>query len=609
MPRWEQRIHAPQLLPTSLIGPAVSWATDVSNRGVLLATPTGRAEVFTFDASSTPASLRQVSDRPQGTTGAAISADGQYVLWFDDSDGDEVGRWVRETFSPDGSDAVVLLRDLPATFNAGVVAKASTTYLGRLTDDGLEIGVANASGDGSIVARVDQPGALVDIDGDEALALIAFAPDGDSLHMGIRVIRLADGAVVAELVDSGKALTPIGFSPTDGTAEATTVPAGTVLLTHERDDRQGILLWQPTTGQQDLLDLDLSGDLSAQWYPDGAQLLITRSDKARHFLHRYEFATEKLTDLPSPHGTIFAASARPDGAVHALGSSSATPPALIRLGDGPIVDLGEPKPPPSVKARDVFVDGPGGQVHSLVQEPEAGSAPYPTVFLVHGGPTWQDFDSFNLPAAAMLDAGYAVVRVNYRGSTGYGAAWRDALHTRLGFTELEDIAAIRGQLEAAGLVDEHRVAIAGGSWGGYVTLFAVGVEPDRWQCGAALVPLADWFVAHEDQPPFMTTYDNSLMGGTIAEIPDAYRAASPITYVDEVKAPLFVSAGANDPRCPPRQTDGYVERLRSRGHDVTYERWDVGHGLFDMTAKSRETRAILDFLTAKMPPEATSTTQ
>ena len=607
MPRWEQRINAPQLLPTSLIGPAVSWATDVSNRGVLLATTTGRAEVFTFDASSTPAILRRVSDRPQGTTGGAISADGQHVLWFDDSDGDEVGRWVREPFSPDGSDAVVLLPGLPATFNAGVVAKASTTYLGRLTDDGLEIAVADAAGDGSIVARVDQPGALVDIDGDEALALIAFAPEGDSLHMGIRVIRLADGAVVAELVDTGKALAPIGFSPTDGGDHDATVPAGTVLVTHERDDREGILLWHPTTGQQDLLDVELPGDLSAKWYPDATQLLITRSENGRHFLHRYEFGTEKLTELPSPHGTIFAASARPDGAVHALGSNSARPPALIRLGDGPIVDLGGPTPPASVEARDVFVEGPGGLVHSLLQEPEGGTAPYPTVFLVHGGPTWQDFDSFNPPAAAMLDAGYAVVRVNYRGSTGYGAAWRDALHTRLGFTELEDIAAIRKHLEATGVVDEQRVAIAGGSWGGYVTLFAVGVEPDRWKCGTALVPLADWFIAHEDQPPFMTTYDNSLMGGTIAEIPEAYRAASPITYVDAVTAPLFVSAGANDPRCPPRQIDGYVERLRSRGHDVTYERWDVGHGLFDMTAKSRETRAILDFLTAKMPSDRSTT--
>ncbi len=596
LPRWEQRVRAPQLLPFSLIGPAVNWAKDMSNRGVLLATSSGRAEVYAFDATSTPATLRQISDRPEGTTGGAISADGQHVLWFDDTDGDEVGRWVREAFTPDGSDAVVLLPHLPATFTAGVVANASKTYLGRLTDDGFEIGVAEPTGEGTVVASVDQPGELADINEDATLALIAFAPDGDALHMGIKIIRLADGAVVAELIDSHKALTPIGFAPSTGTHSA-----DTVLVTHERDDREGILLWHPTTGRQEVLDLALPGDLSAQWYPDATQLLVTSSEKSRHVLHQYEFATQQLTALPSPSGTIFAASARPDGTVHVLVSSTASPPSLMRLGDGPIVDLGEPTPPPSVKAQDVFVDGPGGQVHALLLEPERGSAPHPTVFLVHGGPTAQDFDAFNLLAAAILDAGYAVVRVNYRGSTGYGASWRDALHGRLGFTELEDVAAIRAHLESTGVVDAQRVAMAGGSWGGYVTLFAVGVEPDRWQCGAALVPLADWFVAHEDQPPFMTIYDNSLMGGTIKEIPDAYRVASPITYVDSVKAPLFVSAGAHDPRCPPRQTDGYVERLRARGHDVTYERWDVGHGLFDMTAKSRETRAILEFLTAKMP--------
>ncbi|HVQ17820.1 MAG TPA: prolyl oligopeptidase family serine peptidase, partial [Actinomycetes bacterium] len=182
---------------------------------------------------------------------------------------------------------------------------------------------------------------------------------------------------------------------------------------------------------------------------------------------------------------------------------------------------------------------------------------------------------------------------------GYGAKWRDALHTRVGFTELEDIDAIRSVLEAAGTIAPDEVAIAGGSWGGFLTLFALGTQPDRWKCGAALVPLADWFVAHEDQPPFMTLYDNSLMGGTIQEIPEAYRVASPLTYVDAVTAPLFVTVGLNDPRCPPRQTDGYVDRLRARHHDVTYERWDTGHGLFDMDAKVRETKGIFDFLAAK----------
>ena len=97
MPRWQQRLRAPQVKSWSLLGPSVAWAQD-RERGVLLANPGGRFEVYGFDASSRPAQLRQVTDRPQGTVGCAIAPDGNDVFWFDDHDGDELGRWRRQPF-------------------------------------------------------------------------------------------------------------------------------------------------------------------------------------------------------------------------------------------------------------------------------------------------------------------------------------------------------------------------------------------------------------------------------------------------------------------------------------------------------------------------------
>jgi dipeptidyl aminopeptidase/acylaminoacyl peptidase len=205
--------------------------------------------------------------------------------------------------------------------------------------------------------------------------------------------------------------------------------------------------------------------------------------------------------------------------------------------------------------------------------------------------------------AALVDAGYAVVRVNYRGSTGYGRRWRDALVARLGAIELEDIGAVRATLEADGVVDPNRVAVIGGSWGGYMTLFALGVEPGRWSAGVALVPLADFAISQEDQPAFMTAYDHVLFGGTLDELPEEYRAASPLTYVDAVEAPLLVTAGANDPRCPPRATDIYVERLRARGHDVVYVREETGHASYDNERLVEEIGLALEFLESRMPAE------
>ncbi|HVQ17644.1 MAG TPA: S9 family peptidase, partial [Actinomycetes bacterium] len=361
-PLWERRMRAPQLVTFSLINAAVSWAAKSTDRGVLLATSSGRAEVYAFDGAQAPATLRQVSDRPQGTMGGAISSDGSHVMWFDEHDGNEVGRWVREPFAgPDAGPAVVLLADLPPSYSAGVVALPDLTYIGRLTDDGFELAVSDSSGVGSVLLSTAEPSELIDVNADSTMALVSFAPDGDWLHPGIRVVNLTTGAIVAELVDKDLALTPRGFAPEHGDNR--------VIVVHERADRDAVLVWEPESGAELPLSIPLSGDVSARWSSDAQTLLVTCAELGRHTLHRYSLADESLHELPVPRGTVFAASSRPDGSVHALVSSTATPPQLIRVGDGPVVDLGA-APPSSVLAEDVFAEGPGGRVHAFMMRPK-----------------------------------------------------------------------------------------------------------------------------------------------------------------------------------------------------------------------------------------------
>jgi dipeptidyl aminopeptidase/acylaminoacyl peptidase len=405
-------------------------------------------------------------------------------------------------------------------------------------------------------------------------------------------VRLSDGVVLAELVEPGRNLHPVAFRATD---------VHQALVVHEHHDRTSPGLWNWTDGGQRIDDVatSLAGDVSASWYPDGTALLLTELVNGRHTLHRLDLDSHELTQVPTPRGTIGASSARPDGSVHALVSSSTMPVVLVRSHDGVVtrlIELDAGSPQRGVAATDVFVDGPAGRVHALVSEPTGGSQPHPTVFLPHGGPTHQDYDLWNDRIAALVDCGFAVVRVNYRGSTGYGAAWRDALHGRLGFIELADITAVRDHLEAAGVVDPRRTSIAGGSWGGFLTLMALGLQPERWRSGAALVPLADQVTAYHESSSFMNTYSASLIGGTLEQLPELYRETSPITYVDAVTAPLLITAGDNDPRCPPRQVDSYVERLTARGHDVVYERVAAGHSLPDVEMKVAEWRKVIDFL-------------
>ena len=306
-----------------------------------------------------------------------------------------------------------------------------------------------------------------------------------------------------------------------------------------------------------------------------------------------------LTPLDTPAGVIGRAAARPDGAVWFAHSSAATPPRVLDLTGREVVRPDGPAARRSVPASDVWADGPGGRVHALVREP-AGPV-RATVFAVHGGPTAHDADSFSAHDAALVDCGYRVVHVNYRGSTGYGTAWRDALEADVGHTELADLAAVRAALVAAGRIDPARVVLAGASWGGYLTLLGLGVQPQLWCAGAAEVPVADYLAAYEDEMEGLKAFDRSLFGGSPAEVPDRYRRASPLTYVEAVRVPVFVTVGENDPRCPSRQVDRYIDALGARGVPYEVYRFDAGHGSLVMAERIRQCALLLDFLDRHLP--------
>jgi dipeptidyl aminopeptidase/acylaminoacyl peptidase len=302
-----------------------------------------------------------------------------------------------------------------------------------------------------------------------------------------------------------------------------------------------------------------------------------------------------VTALPTPPGTIGDATARPDGTVEHTWSSAASPPVVRSTAGTVVLTPPGPPPPSSVPVVDAFADGPGGTVHALVATPE-GDGPFPTVFLLHGGPTWHDSDSFASDRAAYVDLGCAVVNVNYRGSTGYGSAWRDALTGRPGLTELEDVEAVRRWAVDAGVADPGRCAITGGSWGGYLTLLGLGTQPEAWAVGVAAVPVADYLAAYEDEMEQLRAFDRALFGGSPDEVGEVFRRCSPITYVDQVRAPVLVLAGENDPRCPIRQIENYLAALTDRGAAHEVYRFDAGHGSLVVDERVRQLRAELEFV-------------
>ncbi|MFJ6832397.1 prolyl oligopeptidase family serine peptidase [Streptomyces sp. NPDC091209] len=588
MPDWEKRFRAPRVsLP--------DWAEDAPHRSLFVSNATGTYELYAWDRAT--GEQRQVTHRANGTTDGVLAPDGEWIWWFDDKDGDEFGIWRRRPFDAPLAEGAVdepAVPGLEPSYPAGLAIgrDGRTAVVGRSTDDdGSTIHLARAGEAPVQIYRHRESAGVGDLAHDGSLIAVEHTEHGDAMHSALRVLR-PDGSTVAELDDTEGGtvelgLEVLGFAPVDGDSR--------LLIGHQRRGRWEPLVWEVTTGEQTDLGLDLPGDVAAEWYPDGSALLIAHSFEARSDLWRYDLASGELTAVATPPGTVSGATARPDGTVEYLWSSAAEPSAVRSTTGEIVLDPPGRKSPGSVPVEDVWVEGPGGRVHALVQKPAGTTGPLPTVFEIHGGPTWHDSDSFAAGPAAWVDHGYAVVRVNYRGSTGYGRAWTDALKHRVGLIELEDIAAVREWAVTSGLADPDRLILTGGSWGGYLTLLGVGTQPDAWALGIAAVPVADYVTAYEDEMEALKAMDRTLLGGTPEEVPERFEASSPLTYVDAVKVPVYISAGVNDPRCPIRQIDNYVTRLAAREAVHEVYRYDAGHGSLVVDERIKQVRLELDF--------------
>jgi dipeptidyl aminopeptidase/acylaminoacyl peptidase len=241
----------------------------------------------------------------------------------------------------------------------------------------------------------------------------------------------------------------------------------------------------------------------------------------------------------------------------------------------------------------------GDSVHGFVVTPE-GEPPYPTVMWIHGGPTWMYGDDWNPDFQTLVDHGFAVALPNYRGSTGYGVAWRDSLVGNIGFPEVEDVLAWLDALIDEGTADPHRAVMVGWSWGGYLTLLTLGLHPGRFAAGVAGVPVGDYSASQEDLSPPLRAYDRYLLGGTVEEKAELVRERSPITYADRVSEPVLCLIADHDSRCPPGQAYGWVDAVRARGGDVEVYAYETGHGSFVVEEEIRQMRAVLDFLARKL---------
>ena len=202
----------------------------------------------------------------------------------------------------------------------------------------------------------------------------------------------------------------------------------------------------------------------------------------------------------------------------------------------------------------------------------------PAVVLPHGGPTGQTTDVFNSSAAALASRGYICIAPNVRGSTGYGMEFQKANYEDLGGGDLKDEVAAVDFLVQTGFANARKVGIFGGSYGGYMTLMAVGKTPDVWAAGVSEYGIINWLTMLKGEDPSLVQYEESLLGDPVKDRA-IYENASPLKYMRQAKAPLLVLQGENDPRVPKEQAAEVVAEMKAAGRTVEVHYYPAeGHG-------------------------------
>ncbi len=205
----------------------------------------------------------------------------------------------------------------------------------------------------------------------------------------------------------------------------------------------------------------------------------------------------------------------------------------------------------------------------------------PVVIHPHGGPWARDGWGFNSNVQFLANRGYAVLQMNFRGSTGFGREFWEISFKEWGKKMQDDITDGVNWLIEEGIADPERIGIYGGSYGGYATLAGLTFTPDLYACGVDYVGVSNIFSWMSAIPPYWEPYLEMIyeMVGHPQKDSLLIRDASPLFHVDKIKAPLFIAQGANDPRVPQAESDQIVEALKERGIEVPYMVKDnEGHG-------------------------------
>ena len=560
-----------------------TWSAD--GKQIFVSTNlTGRVNIWRTDATgSWPVQLTQSDDVQTGLT---VTRDGRTLLFTQDKGGNEYpdvyavpvngGAVVNLTNSPDVREGALLPGGIDGQVALSTKLKSQGQSNIAVLDPQGKVRALTAEADAQYgwtpVAWVDGGRAIV--------------ANRDRIGSTIGEVWKVDAASGAATLLLGKADTVYRASDAtgDGRTIAVTTNDGSSQLRAGLYDVAG-KRWRwlkPTPWEQ------TAGGFS----PDGRSLIVRTNVDARTTLVRVDTATLAEKPLPLPPGVnrvIGTPAFNRDGSkllvVHS-GADSLPELQILDVASGRLrtatqLAMASLTPQALPKSEVVtYRSFDGTLVSAVVTLPFnlARDGTNPGIVLPHGGPTGQSLDGFNRYATALASRGYVVIQPNFRGSTGYGRAFQRANIKDLGGGDLKDTVAAKHFLVATGFVDAKKVGIAGGSYGGFMTLMAVGRTPDEFAAAVQLFGIINWRTMYRDQDEQLKAYQRELLGTPEAN-PDVYDAASPLTYLNAAKAPMLSLQGENDIRVPRGQAQEVADLLKAKGNVVETVFYPAeGHG-------------------------------
>jgi dienelactone hydrolase len=585
---WRRRFLAPLNFP--------SVAHNNPARGLLSSNRSGVFQLYAWEVAS--GALTQLTDTPKGRPWGLLASDGRFVYYLRDEDGNELGHFVRVPW--EGGEALDTTPDMPPFATLGVA----------LSGDGHRMGLIIADQHGFHVNIVDS----IDAEPAAPRVLRSFSgfTNGPALSADGRIVVVgsperSDGKLLFSLLaldgTSGETLGELWDGPNTSISVGEFAPASgdpRVLASSDRTGAARPLIWNVRTGERREFVLpNFEGDVQAWgWSPDARRVLLGNMRDAVPLLYVYDLETDRLHALDLGgvvHGAAFVSNdellvvwADSSSPIQSIGVNVAT-------GERTRVIFPAADVPPSRPWRSVrFASSDGQMIQAWVATPE-GDGPFATILETHGGPTSVQTESFSPGAQMWLDHGFAFMSLNYRGSTTFGKQFEEKIWGDLGHWEVEDMVAAREWLVREGVALPDSILLTGWSYGGYLTLMGLGAQPELWAGGMAGIAIADWAVQWEDTAPTLRGYQEALLGGTPRENPQQYARSSPITYAEQVRAPVLVIQGRNDTRCPARPMEQYEQKLRALGRQIEVEWFEAGHGSYETEQQLRHAETMLRF--------------